>query len=201
MDRARAVARLTAVLFASLPAAVFADSEMNFVDVRLEEGIAATSGQGTAVTVMAGDIGDKEQTDDGGPSDLGIVIGLRASSRLVRAKVNGLPDNDIAILGGAAVGGFGLYLDSQDHMELTGGYELGVASDHGRTGLQGRDGTSRGYLFELAYFHTFRHLWNLQLGALGGYEHTKAAITMRSGSEVAPTAQGLDLAIEIGYRF
>jgi hypothetical protein len=128
--------------------------------------------------------------------DLGIVIGLRGVAQHVKAKLDAdgstIQEN---ILGLEACGGIGAYVDPQNLLELVVGYGFGQNSD-GTSNTFHKRGSTKQLSFELGWYFTMDK--HYQIGALVGYEHD--SIKYSSGGYKA-TAQGANLAAELGYRF
>src|SRR5271157_3657171 len=67
---------LVLVLFGALGQEAHAESEMSFVDLRVEGGSIA-GGPGASITFVTGDLGDKSPQNVSIDQDMGIVIGVR----------------------------------------------------------------------------------------------------------------------------
>jgi hypothetical protein len=194
----RLAAALAALAVSALPAlASDAESELSFVDLRLHGGVNATNGHGGGLTLMCGDIGDKDQHVVDTWRDIGVVVGLRFEGEHVKVKLDGGPTLQENVLEGDIVGGLGIFVDQEDLLEIVVGYGLGEHSDGTRSGFHKR-GSTRKLLGEVGWHHTFSKHW--QVGALIGYE----IVTMKFTDvpvEVKGKAQGVNAAISFGYRF
>jgi hypothetical protein len=180
---------------AAVVAASDAESELTFVDLRAHGGLVASNGRGFAVTLMCGDIGDKEQHVVDMSQDLGIVIGARGIAQHVKAKLDAGPTLEENILGIEACGGVGAYVDPKNLLELVAGYGFGQNSDGTASGFHKR-GSTKQLSFELGWYYTMAK--HYQVGALVGFEHDSIKY---SGSGYKATAQGANAAVELGYRF
>src|SRR5258707_569841 len=89
---AAAVAAMAALAASATPASASdSESELSFIDLRVHAGVNATNGHGGALTLMCGDIGDKDQHVIDTWRDIGVVIGLRFDAQHVKAKTDGGP--------------------------------------------------------------------------------------------------------------
>lgn len=175
-----------------------AESRLEFVDLRLQGGLTESVGLGGALTLMCGNIGDKNVADEE-PNDVGIVIGVRAGANRLKADdgVNTYRAN-IASIG--ALGGLGYYAGKRDHVELCVGYAIGhvtLADDH--AGFSANDGRSTTISGELGWYHTWKRGW--QLGVLGGWSWTRFACNPGTASESTAASYGVNIAGSLGYRF
>lgn len=188
---------LTAATAASA-AGYQADSQLAFVDVRLQGGLHAMQGYGAALTLMCGDIGTKEQHVVDTWSDAGIVLGLRALANHVDAKLDAGPDYEAHLIGGAIVGGIGFYLGGEDHLEVVIGYGRGRAAD-GTSSSFDKAGSFATYLAEIGWYRTW-DAW--QLGGNIGWSIDSLKLDSPAGGAIFKAkAQGVDAAFSIGYRF
>jgi len=176
-----------------------AQARMEFVDLRVQGGLVENQGYGGALTVMAGNIGNKAINDQGMPDDSGIVIGLRSGLDRLRVD-NGheLVDANLATIG--ALGGFGYYVDKRQHLELCVGYALGTVTlpeDGG--GFTGHQGVSKTWSGEFGWYRTIRTGW--QLGLLGGWSWTTFTARPENSAEFDVSQNGVNAAVSLGYRF
>jgi len=176
-----------------------AESALRFVDLRVQGGVTATDGEAASLTLMAGDIGNKDQHVISMDADMGIVIGLRGQVSEVTAAFEDIPgDIDLKLGGGAVMGGLGFYLGKNSHAELLAGYARGVGSTTGSTAWEDRDASYFQYLGELGWYYT----WNshVQIGVTAGYSVIKIKYDTPTGDEKAK-ADGVDAALSLGFRF
>jgi hypothetical protein len=183
--------------------AAHAEAEISYQDLRVQVGSACNRGEALALSMVAGDIGDKDQGVMDFGSDFGLVLGVRAEIARVPGAVQVVnPGSDIALnlLGVALLGGFGYYASRDDIVELLVGFSLGVSSEVGQTALSHRDGRYTGYSAELGWYHTFGRS-DLQLGVVIGVERVHDSLSIGSGDSFPVHAQGFDAALVFGYRF
>jgi hypothetical protein len=178
-----------------------AESALAFVDLRAQGGLAASDGNSASLSVMAGDIGNKDQHVISLDADMGIVIGLRASMMEVTGeREDGGADLDLTLGGGTFLGGFGFYLGKNTHAELLGAYSQGSGSTTGDVPWDDRDTRYKAYHAEFGWYYTWST--GIQLGLLGGYSIIKLKYDDPVlAARVKAEAKGFDASIALGYRF
>ena len=177
----------------------YAESALSFVDLRVQGGLAQTDGQAGSLTLMAGDIGNKDQHVLTLDADMGVVIGLRGSAINTSAsREDTNADLDLKLGGGAFVGGLGFYLGKHTHMELLGGYGQGIGTATGDTFVDNRDTQYKMYLAELGVYYTYSS--GIQLGVIVGGSILKAVYD-DLGTDVKAETKGFDGSVALGYRF
>ncbi len=176
-----------------------AESELQFVDLRVQAGVSQTDGQAGSFTLMAGDIGNKDQKVIEADADMGIVLGLRGTvmETTVKREDTGV-DLDLKLGGGAIVGGLGFLISKNAHLELNGGYGQGVGTIKGDTPWEDRDSRYKMYSGELGWFYTFD--MGIQFGLIGGYSILKVKYET-AGGQVKAEAKGFDGSVSLGFRF
>lgn len=175
------------------------ESALAFVDLRAQGGLMYGDGQGASLTVMAGDIGNKDQHIISIDADMGIVIGLRGLVANVSPRYKDLPgDIDLQIGGGAFLGGLGFYLGPHSHAELLAGYGRGVGTVDGSNPWDERVARYTHYQAELGWYYTWAT--HIQVGVTAGYSLLKVTVDTTAGDEKAE-ASGLDAALALGFRF
>lgn len=180
-----------------------AESEISYEDLRIQTGAMCTTGESVSVSLMAGDLGDKDQGVIDFGSDFGFVLGVRGViGRVAGAVQVRSPGSDISLnlLGGEVLGGFGYFIDKSDIIELLVGYTIGVSSEAGQTALSHRDGRFTGYSGELGWYHTLGRS-NLVIGGVVGFERIHNTMTLGSGDAFPVHARGVDAALVLGYRW
>ena len=179
----------------------YAESALSFVDLRAQAGIAQTEGQSGSLTLMAGDIGNKDQHVLTMDADMGIVLGLRGSVTETTAKRKDTnTDLDLKLGGGAIVGGLGFYLGKNVHMELAGGYGQGVGTTTGDNPWDARDSRYKMYLAELGLYYTLTN--GVQLGLIVGGSIVKVTFDdVVTSSKVKAETEGFVGSVALGYRF
>lgn len=191
--------RLAVLALAAIASAQAAESALSFVDLRVQGGLAANDGDAASLTVMAGDIGNKDQHIISLDADMGVVIGLRGQMAQVTAKRDdGLGDLDLKLGGGAVLGGLGFYLGKHTHAELLFGYARGVGTQTGSTPWAQRDSSYIQYQGELGWYYTWET--GIQVGITAGYSVIKVTWD-NDGTDVKAEAKGVDAAVALGYRF
>lgn len=176
-----------------------AESALSFVDLRAGGGVTVSEGKTVNLTLMAGDIGNKDKHVISMDADMGIVIGLRGQMAEVTAKrIDGLGDLDLKLGGGTLMGGLGFYLGKKSHAELLFGYARGVGTQTGSAPWDERDSSYSQLLGELGWYYT----WNshLMVGITAGYSQIKVTWD-NAGTDVDAKAKGIDAGIALGYRF
>jgi len=178
---------------------VYAESALSFVDLRAQGGIAQSDGQSGNLTLMAGDIGNKDQHVLTLDADMGVVLGLRGSVTETTAKREDTnTDLDLKLGGGAIVGGLGFYLGKNVHMELVGGYGQGIGTTTGDTPWDIRDSRYKMYLAELGLYYTLTS--GIQFGLIIGGSIVKVTFD-DVGTKVKAETKGFDGSVALGYRF
>jgi hypothetical protein len=174
-------------------------SALAFVDLRAQGGLMYGDGQGASLTVMAGDIGNKDQHIISLDADMGIVIGLRGLVANVSPRYKDLPGEiDLQIGGGSFLGGLGFYLGPHSHAELLAGYGRGVGTVDGSNPWDERVAKYTHYQAELGWYYTWST--HIQVGVTAGYSLLKVTVDTTAGDEKAE-ASGLDAALALGFRF
>jgi hypothetical protein len=191
---------LVPLLAAAACCAVDSESELTFIDLRAHGGLVDTTGHGAALTIMCGDIGDKDQHVIDTWRDVGVVLGVRGLAEHVKAKLDvGGPTLQENILGLNAMGGIGAYIDAENLLEIVAGYGFGQSSDGTASGFH-KNGSTKQLSLEIGWYHTMAK--HYQLGALIGFSHDTLKLDSPTGGAVfRAKSQGLDLAVELGYRF
>ncbi|HEX3134806.1 MAG TPA: hypothetical protein VHX44_14665 [Planctomycetota bacterium] len=175
------------------------ESALRFVDLRVQGGVAVNDGEAASLTIMAGDIGNKDQHVITIDADMGIVIGIRGQVAKVTADFEKIPgDIDVKLGGGTFLGGLGFYLGKNSHAELLAGYSTGIGSSTGSTPFEERDIRYYQYLGELGWYYTWST--HVQVGITAGYSVMKITYKADAGDEKAK-ADGVDAALSLGYRF
>ena len=180
-------------------AALWAQSKLEFVDLRLQGGLVETQGYGGALTLMAGNIGTKDPMLEV-PDDLGLVLGLRGSLAHQRVK-DGDDQIDTNLAAAHVLGGFGYYVNKRQHCELYVGYGLGrptLTADHG--GFH-NDGNATVWTAECGWHYTRKS--GTQFGIVGGWSWTR--VEFQPAEETSPSvfaqANGFNLMVSVGHRF
>lgn len=191
--------RLAVLALIASASPLMAESALSFVDLRVQGGLAVNEGEAASLTLMAGDIGNKNKHVITLDADMGVVIGLRGQMSDVTAeRDDGLGDLELKLGGGALLGGLGFYLGKHSHAELLFGYSRGVGTQTGSTPWEDRDSSYVQYQGELGWYYTWDH--GLQVGITAGYSVIKVEWD-DNGNDVEAEAQGVDAAIALGYRF
>src|SRR5688572_33493962 len=111
--------RLAALACLATGAIDAAESALAFLDLRAQGGVTLTEGQTASLTLMAGDIGNKDKHVISFDADMGIVLGLRGQLAEVSfERSDGLGDLDMKLGGGTFLGGLGFYISDNIHAEL-----------------------------------------------------------------------------------
>jgi hypothetical protein len=192
------LALLASLVVGTLPAA---ESALSFVDLRAQGGVTVNDGYTGMLTLMAGDIGNKDRRVLSVDADMGIVLGLRAQfADLSAEREDGLPDLDVKLGGGTGLAGLGFYLGKNSHAELVVGYARGAGSTNHSDPLSDRDIKYYQYLGELGWYYTWSN--HVQIGVTAGYSVMKlkyddADLTKKIKAE----AKGIDAGVAIGFRF
>ena len=134
MLRSIAIAASAVVLSSVVPMATLtaADDqpELTYGDLRLAGGIYADHPYDASLSLVAGNIGEKDPHATDAWADAGIVVGLRLMANRVPVQLSvGGPDYKARLVGLELLLGIGIYLDEQDHMEFMIGYSKGETSD------------------------------------------------------------------------
>lgn len=176
-----------------------AESALRFVDLRAQGGVSANEATVASLSVMAGDIGNKNKHVISLDADMGIVIGLRGLLGQITAEYEDLPgDIDLDIGGGSFLGGLGFYLGPNSHAELLAGYGGGACTVDGSHPWDERVAKYTHYQAELGWYYTWRT--HIQVGVTLGYSLYKVKVDTTAGDEKAET-DGFDAGVALGYRF
>lgn len=176
-----------------------AESALAFVDLRAQGGLLASEGNAASLTIMAGDIGNKDKHVISLDADMGIVIGLRGLVGRVTADYEDLPgDIELDVGGGSFLGGLGFYLGPNSHAELLAGYGGGVGTVDGSHPWDERVARYTHYQAELGWYYTWST--HLQVGVTVGYSLVKVEVDTTGGDEDAET-DGFDAGLALGFRF
>jgi len=177
-----------------------AESALRFVDLRAHGGLTLNDGETANLTLMAGDIGNKNKHVISLDADMGIVLGLRGQlSQVTFERNDGLGDLDIKLGGGTFMGGLGFYLGTNSHAELVVGYARGVGSTTGSNPWDDNDTKYTQYMGELGWYYTWST--NIQVGVTVGYSLLKVRYDDPLIGEIKGKADGIDATLAIGYRF
>jgi hypothetical protein len=192
----------SAVLISSLApqarlAAADDTPELTYGDLRLAGGFYADHPYDASLSLVAGNIGEKDPHATDAWADAGIVVGIRAMANRVPVKLDVGGGYKARLAGGELLLGVGIYLDEEDHMEGLIGYGKGQTSDITSSSLH-RNGSFTAYHAELGLYHTFAK--HYQIGGILGYSYDKVKIDGVSGVFTGK-ADGLDLDVSLGYRF
>ena len=191
--------RLAALTLVALGSAQASESALSFVDLRVGGGLAANDGEIASLSLMAGDIGDKDQHIITLDADMGVVVGLRGQVSKVTAKRDdGLGNLDLKLGGGTVLGGLGFYLGKNSHAELLFGYSRGVGTQTGSTPWDQRDSSYTAYQGELGWYYTWDS--GILVGLTAGYSVVKVKWD-DNGTDVKAEANGIDAGVALGYRF
>jgi hypothetical protein len=197
----RTTSRLVLVTCLALGALPAAESALRFVDLRAQGGLTVSEGETANLTLMAGDIGNKDQHVISLDADMGIVIGLRGQvAEITAERDDGLKDFDVKLGGGTVLGGLGFYLGKNSHAELVGGYAKGVGSTTGSNPWEDRDTSYTQYLGELGWYYTWSS--HIQVGLTAGYSVMKLKYDDPVlNKKIKAEAKGFDGGVAIGFRF
>jgi hypothetical protein len=177
-----------------------AESALTFVDLRAQGGITLQEGTTANLTLMAGDIGNKNKHVISLDADMGIVLGLRGQlAQVTFQRDDGGEDLDMKLGGGTFLGGLGFYLGPNNHAELCVGYATGVGSTTGSHAWDERDTEYKQYVAELGWYYTWSN--HLQLGVIAGYSLMKVEYDDPLLGTIEGEADGFDASISLGYRF
>jgi hypothetical protein len=193
---------LRLAVLACFATGVFAadESALRFVDLRAQGGVTLSDGQSAALTLMAGDIGNKNKHIISLDADMGIVLGLRGQlSEVTFERDDGLGDLDIKLGGGTFMGGLGFYLGTNSHAELVVGYARGIGSSTGSHPWDDDDTKYTQYMGELGWYYTWST--NIQVGVTAGYSLLKVKYQDPLIGQIKGEAQGIDATLAVGYRF
>ncbi len=172
-------------------------SELEFVDIRLAGGLHADRVNGTDLTLMAGNIGDKTQHTVDTWSDAGIVIGLRALYDVDYLRISNAPNYKARLLGLDLVGGVGFLVNDVDDLELVAGLGRGETSDATVSKIK-KVGTFTELMGELGYYHP---IGPVLIGGNVGFSYDKLKIDGPQGGSFSGKVTGLDLKLAVGWRF
>jgi hypothetical protein len=184
------------LLLCSCSALVRAEALMEFVDLRAQGGVVAGR-YGGSLTLMAGNIGNKDQTLEM-PDDSGIVVGVRATTARLRAK----DDEDDVDLNMATIGlviGLGYCIDKTQHLELNGGWSAGRPTLLTEHGGYHNDGYGTVWNAELGWYTTWQK--HIQIGLVGGWSWSRFNVVVDEDTTVPVRAGGLEASLVLGYRF
>src|SRR4051812_2667199 len=95
---------MPALAILAMSSSAWAESKLSFVDMRVEGGATTTTGPLASLTLMCGDIGDKDPHVVEMDQDVGIVIGVRGLVGRTTAPINGAPDQPVRLAGGEFLG-------------------------------------------------------------------------------------------------
>ncbi len=176
-----------------------AESALAFVDLRAQGGVLVSESPAASLTLMAGDIGNKDKHVISLDADMGIVIGLRGLMSQITAKYEDLPgDIDLDIGGGSFLGGLGFYLGKNSHAELLVGYGGGAGTVDGSHPWDDKVAKFTHLQAELGWYYTWST--HVQVGVTAGYSIIKVKVDTTAGDEEAE-ADGFDAGLALGYRF
>lgn len=176
-----------------------AESALAFVDLRAQGGVLVGESPAASLSIMAGDIGNKNKHVISLDADMGIVIGLRGLMSEITAEYEDLPgDIDLDIGGGSFLGGLGFYLGKNSHAELLAGYGGGAGTVDGSHPWDDKVAKYTHYQAELGWYYTWDT--HLQVGLTVGYSLIKVKVDTTAGDEKAET-DGFDAGLALGYRF
>jgi hypothetical protein len=188
-----------ALLAVSALASAHAESALEFLDLRVQAGIVETRNPGGAITLMAGNIGDRDNHVMDPGADFGIVIGLRTSLSRLHAH-DDETDVDVNFCAAGPVGGIGYYVSKRQHIEFVAGWQAGrptVLSEHG--GFH-NDGYGTIWSGEMGWYYTFKK--GIQFGLVGGWSWTHFTAHATPDSDaISGSSNGVGLAGSLGYRF
>lgn len=192
--------RVAALACFAIGALDAAESALSFVDLRAQGGLTLNDGQAASLTLMAGDIGNKDKHVISFDADMGIVIGLRGQlAEVTFERSDGLGDLDMKLGGGAFLGGLGFYIGPRIHAELLFGYARGLGSTTGSHPWEDNDTKFTQYLGEFGWYYTWST--HVQVGVTVGYSLLKVKYDDPSIGEIKGEADGVDAALALGYRF
>jgi hypothetical protein len=200
----RKLLSLFALTCAALPlsqVSAASQSALSFVDIRAQGGVTVNDAPTVNLTLMAGDIGNKNPHVLTMDADMGIVLGLRAQAADgVNVEYKGMGgDVDVVLGGGTVLGGLGFYLGKYSHAELVFGYARGVGSSTGDMPWDKRDTEYYQYLGEIGWYYMFDE--GLQFGLTAGYSVIKAKVEQSNGVNEKADTHGVDAGLALGIRF
>lgn len=186
------------VLLTAAALAPALESKLVYADIRVQGGVMGSTGVGGAISLMAGDIGDKRKHVVDLDQDMGIVLGIRAQyGQGIDVKDR---DEDIDLTGGVFLGGLGFYVNKTMHAELLFGWGVGMLSVDGPV-LNRDEGKYMSYSGEFGWYWMLTK--RLQLGLVGGYTYAK--LTTRDPTNTVDgeklVAGGVDAGVAVGWRF
>jgi hypothetical protein len=176
-------------------------SALSFVDIRAQGGVTVNQAPAVSLTLMAGDIGNKNPHVITMDADMGIVIGFRgqaADGVNVEYQEKG-GDVDVTLAGGTVLGGLGFYLNKYSHAELVFGYARGIGSTTGDMPWDNRDTKYYQYLGEIGWYYMFDEL--MEFGITAGYSVIKAKVEQANGISEKADTHGVDAGLVLGVRF
>jgi hypothetical protein len=174
------------------------ESKLVYADVRVQGGVMGTSGVGGAISLMAGDIGEKGSHVINVDQDMGVVLGIRAQyAKGVDVRNR---DEDVDLTGGVFLGGLGFYVSKTVHAELLFAWGLGMLSVDGPT-IDRDEGRYMSYGGEFGWYWMMTK--RLQLGVVAGYTYAK--LTTRDPTNTVDAEKlvggGIDAGVAVGWRF
>lgn len=177
-----------------------AESALRFVDLRAAGGVTLNDGESASLTLMAGDIGNKNKHVISLDADMGIVLGIRGQLANVTFERNdGGDDLEMKLGGGTFMGGLGFYIGTNTHAELVVGYAKGIGSTTGSHAWDDDDTEFTQYMAEFGWFYTWST--NIQVGVTVGYSLMKVEYQDPLIGTIKGEADGFDATLAIGYRF
>lgn len=177
-----------------------AESALTFVDLRAQGGLTLNDGETANLTLMAGDIGNKDKHIISLDADMGIVLGIRGQvSQVTFERNDGLGDLDMKLGGGTFLGGLGFYLGKNSHAELVVGYARGLGSTTGSNPWDDDDTKFTQYVGELGWYYTWDT--HIQVGVTVGYSLLKVEYDDPLIGTIKGEADGVDACLSLGYRF
>jgi hypothetical protein len=190
---------LALVLLVLLGQQAQAEAKLSYIDLRVEAG-EVVGGPGASITLISGNLGDKKQQEVTIDQDMGIVLGLRGLVSRCQVSFDHAPAStdsfSLDLTGGEALGGIGLLINPNEHIELVAGYALGLTAAHSGFVERGR---FRGWMGEAGYYRGFKS--GMVLGLAGGWTFFQAQTDDASGAALDIKLSGLDLVVSMGYRF
>lgn len=177
-----------------------AESALRFVDIRAQGGVTLNDGENASLTLMAGDIGNKNKHVISLDADMGIVLGIRGQlAKVTFERDDGGDDLEMKLGGGTFMGGLGFYLGTNTHAELVVGYAKGIGSTTGSHAWDDDDTEFTQYMAEFGWYYTWST--NIQVGVTVGYSLMKVEYDDPLIGMIEGEADGFDATLAIGYRF
>lgn len=177
-----------------------AESALRFVDIRAQGGVTLNEGESASLTLMAGDIGNKNKHVISLDADMGIVLGIRGQlANVTFERDDGGDDLEMKLGGGTFMGGLGFYLGTNAHAELVVGYAKGIGSTTGSNAWDDDDTEFTQYMAEFGWYYTWST--NIQVGVTVGYSLMKVEYEDLLIGMIEGEADGFDATLAIGYRF